>query len=65
MAFIKAVFTALMAGVFTVLVFFSSAIVFIITSVGSLILLVVGIFTGVWYLLWESQQNKDERKRKQ
>jgi len=65
MAFIKAVFTALMAGVFTVLVFFSTAIIFIITSVGSLILLVVGIFTGAWYLLWESQQNKDERKRKQ
>jgi len=64
MAFIKAVFTALLAGVFTVLVFFSSAIVFIITSVGSLILLVVGIFVGAWYLLWESQQDRDQRKNK-
>jgi len=64
MAFIKAVFTALLAGVFTVLVFFSSAIVFIITSVGSLILLVVGIFVGAWYLLWESQQDRNQRKNK-
>jgi len=64
MAFIKAVFTALLAGVFTVLVFFSSAIVFIITSVGSLILLIVGIFVGAWYLLWESQQDRDQRKNK-
>jgi len=64
MAFIKAVFTALMAGVFTVLVFFSTAIIFIITSVGSLILLIVGIFVGAWYLLWESQQDRDQRKNK-
>jgi len=64
MAFIKAAFTALLAGVFTVLVFFSSAIVFIITSVGSLILLVVGIFVGAWYLLWESQQDRNQRKNK-
>ncbi len=64
MAFIKAVFTALLAGVFTVLVFFSSAIIFVITTVGSLTLLVVGIFVGAWYLLWESQQDRDQRKNK-
>jgi fatty acid desaturase len=64
MAFIKAVFTALLAGVFTVLVFFSSAIIFVVTSVGSLTLLIVGIFVGAWYLLWESQQDRDQRKNK-
>jgi hypothetical protein len=64
MAFIKAVFTALLAGVFTVLVFFSTAIIFVVTSVGSLTLLIVGIFVGAWYLLWESQQDRDQRKNK-
>jgi hypothetical protein len=64
MAFIKAVFTALLAGVLTVLVFFSTAIVFVVTTVGSLALLIVGIFVGAWYLLWESQQDRDQRKNK-
>jgi hypothetical protein len=64
MAFIKAVFTALLAGVFTVLVFFSTAIIFVVTTVGSLTLLIVGIFVGAWYLLWESQQDRDQRKNK-
>jgi hypothetical protein len=64
MAFIKAVFTALLAGVFTVLVFFSTAIIFVVTTVGSLALLIVGIFVGAWYLLWESQQDRDQRKNK-
>jgi hypothetical protein len=64
-AFIKAVFTALLAGVFTVLVFFSTTIIFVVTTVGSLTLLIVGIFVGAWYLLWESQQDRDQRKNKQ
>ena len=64
MAFIKAAFTALLAGVFTVLVFFSTAIIFVVTTVGSLTLLIVGIFVGAWYLLWESQQDRDQRKNK-
>jgi hypothetical protein len=64
MSFIKAVFTALLAGVFTVLVFFSTTIIFVVTTVGSLTLLIVGIFVGAWYLLWESQQDRDQRKNK-
>jgi len=55
---------AIMAGIVTVLIFFSSSILFVITTVSSLILLVVGIFVGIFYLIWESQQDRDRRKQK-
>ncbi len=60
MAFLKALGLAFVAALVTGLALFGGFVFSVVSAIVTVLLAVAGIFTLVYYLLWESARNKKD-----
>lgn len=62
MAFIRALVYSVIAGIITVVTFFGGVIISVVMVAVSILTLLAGLFTVIYYMIWESAQDKRKRK---
>lgn len=60
MTFLKRIGLALLAAFVTVLAFFGGFVFSVVSSIVTVILTVAGVFTLVFYLLWEPPKDSED-----
>lgn len=60
MNFLKAIGYAFVAALVTILALFSSVVISVISTIVSVLLVLAGVFTFVYFLIWESSKKPDK-----